>query len=128
MSAKTLALVFGIIFVIVGLLGFVPNPLVGANGLFLTNVVHDLVHLIIGLILLAVALWAPAQSGMWLKIMGAVYLVIFLLGLVMGSPMLGLVAFNGADNWLHLLLGIVLLAAGFWASDAPVMPSMPAAM
>ena len=63
MSAKTLAVVFGIVFVIVGLLGFVGNPLVGSMGLFMTNHAHDLVHLLIGVILLIVAYTAPAKSA-----------------------------------------------------------------
>lgn len=116
--AKTLAYIFGIIFVLVGLLGlFVSNPLVGQGSLFDTNTAHDLVHLIIGLILLAVAMWAPMQSSMWLKIVGAVYLLVAILGLFTSSPLLGLVEINDADNWLHIVLGVVLLAAGVWAKD-----------
>lgn len=121
MSAKTLALVFGVIFVLVGLLGFVSNPLVGSGALFDTNTAHNLVHLLIGLILLAVALWAPMQSALWLKILGVVYLLVALLGYVTGSPILGLVEINDADNWLHILLGIVLLAAGFWGKNDMMM-------
>lgn len=115
--AKTLALVFGIVFVVVGLLGmFVPNPLVGAGALFETNQAHDLVHLLFGIILLVVAFTAPMKSGLWLKILGVVYLVIALLGFVMapaGGALLGLVETNHADHWLHIVLGVVLLIAGF---------------
>jgi hypothetical protein len=50
--AKTLALVFGIVFIVVGILGFIPNPIVGHDALFHTNSVHNLVHLIIGIVLL----------------------------------------------------------------------------
>jgi hypothetical protein len=118
--AKTLAIVFGIVFVLVGLLGFVSNPLVGMGAIFATNALHNLVHLVIGLILLAVAFWSPMASSLWLKIMGVVYLVVALLGFLLVSgtgDLLGLVTINGADNWLHVVLGVVLLAAGFMYSS-----------
>ena len=125
--SKTLAIVFGIVFVVVGLLGFVSNPLVGMNGIFETNTLHNLVHLVIGLILLAVAIWSPMQSSLWLKIMGFVYLVIAILGflLISGSgDLLGLVTINTADNWLHVVLAIVLLAAGYmYGSEGMAMPA-----
>lgn len=113
--AKTLAIVFGIIFVLAGLLGFVGNSLVGSGALFEADAAHNLVHLVFGLILLAVALWSAAQSALWLKIIGAIYLVVALLGFMTASSgsLLGIVAINDADNWLHLVLGIALLAAGF---------------
>lgn len=125
--AKTAALVFGIIFVLVGLLGFVSNPLVGANGLFMTNGLHNVVHLLFGIILLVAMRGGQAQSALWLKILGVVYLILAVLGLVLGGPMLfGLVDINGADNWLHLVLGVVLLLAGMRGNSAAAQ--MPGAM
>ena len=131
--AKTLALIFGIVFVLVGLLGFVGNPLVGANALFEADTAHNLVHFALGLVLLAVALWASAQSAMWLKIVGIIYLVVGALGLVLVSDMgslLGIISINSADNWLHLVLGVILLASSYMAkgeavSNTPVVSSMP---
>ena len=129
--AKTLATVFGVVFVIVGLLGFVGNPLVGEGVLFHTNLTHDIVHLIIGIILLAVAFMAAEQSALTLKIFGAIYLIVALLGFFMTSPILGLIEVNAADQWLHLVLGIVLIAAGTYAKDgrsgmsAPMSGGMP---
>lgn len=135
--AKTLAIVFGIVFVLVGILGFVPNPLVGVGALFDTNHLHDLVHFVFGVILLAVAFMAPAMSGMWLKVLGVVYLLLAVLGFLLipnGGELLGLVHTNVADHFLHVVLGIVLLVAGFVGADAkpmampssgPAMPSGP---
>ncbi len=132
--AKKIAVVFGVVFVLVGILGFIPNPLVGAAGLFETNMLHDLVHLLFGIILLVVAFKAPGKSGLWLKILGAVYLLLAILGFVMvpeGGELLGIVHTNDADHWLHIVLGIVLLAAGFMGKgkmmDKPMMPSAPPA-
>ncbi|MDB5194968.1 MAG: hypothetical protein JWO84_152 [Parcubacteria group bacterium] len=130
--AKTLAIVFGIVFVLVGLLGWVPNPLVGANAIFDTNHAHDLVHLVFGLILLAVGFMAPAASSLWLKILGVVYLLIAVLGFLLvpnGGNLLGLVMTNMADHLLHVVLGIVLLVAGFAGKSVakPMAASMPPA-
>lgn len=115
--SKTIAIVFGVVFVLVGLLGmFVPNPLVGAGALFDTNMAHDIVHLLFGIILLIVAFTAPMKSALWLKILGVVYLIVALLGFLMapaGGMLLGLIETNDADHWLHILLGVVLLVAGF---------------
>jgi len=108
--AKTLALVFGIVFVVVGLLGFVGGlGIVGPLGIFQTNTLHDLVHLVSGLVFLAVAFWAPAKSSTTLVIFGIVYLLVTVLGF---AGTLGFLSVNTADNYLHLLLGVVILIAG----------------
>jgi hypothetical protein len=115
--AKKFAVIFGIVFVIVGILGFIPNPIVGAEGaIFRTDALHNIVHLLVGVVLLIAAKSASA-SAMWLKIWGVVYLVLFVDGLIQvsadGDKLLGLVTANPADNWLHLVLGVVLLLVGF---------------
>ena len=118
--AKTLATVFGVIFVLVGLLGFFANPIVGTGALFEADAMHNIVHLLIGIILLGVAYWSTANSGMALKVFGIIYLVLAVLGFVLypdGGTLLGLVETNAADNWLHLVLGIILVAAGWYAKD-----------
>jgi hypothetical protein len=126
--AKTLAIIVGIILVVVGLLGFVANPLVGPGALFETNTMHDLVHLVLGAALLFVGLMAASQSALWLKIIGAVYLLVAVLGFIMPSPLLGLIATNAADHWLHLLVGAILLAGGFMANKGGSMGSMSQSM
>lgn len=127
--AKKFAMVVGVIFVLVGLIGFVKNPIVGSSGMFMTNTVHNLAHLLIGVIMLAMA---GSKANLALNIFGVVYLLLGVLGFFMASPMFGLIAFNRADNWLHLVLGAVLLIAGMTmkSSMAASMPSgsMPGRM
>jgi hypothetical protein len=120
--AKKFAVIFGIVFVIVGILGFIPNPIVGADGIFVTDAIHNIVHLLIGVVLLVAAKSASA-SAMWLKVFGVVYLVLFVDGLIQPNALLGFVTANTADTWLHLVLGVVLLLVGFMAgkSSAPMM-------
>lgn len=112
--AKTLALVAGIVFLLVAILGFMDTGLVGMNGLFVTNGLHNVVHLIFGVVLVFVALAAPAKAAGALKISGIIYLILAVLGFltVHGTGMLLGVEMNTADHVLHLVLGVVLILAG----------------
>ncbi|MES2225867.1 MAG: DUF4383 domain-containing protein [Patescibacteria group bacterium] len=123
--AKKIAVLFGVIFVLVGILGFIPNPLVGPTGLFDTDTVHNLIHLIFGVILLIVAMSSPMKSALWLKILGIVYLLLAIIGFLTvpdGGSLLGIAMTNMADHWLHIVLGIVLLVAGV-VSNKPSAPA-----
>ena len=116
--AKKLGLILGIVFVLVGILGFMGTGIVGPEGMFMTNTLHDLVHLVTGLVFIIVALKAVDSVGVVFKVFGIVYLLVAILGFMMvgengmGS-ILGLLDVNSADNWLHLVLGVVILALGF---------------
>jgi len=107
--------VLGGVFIAVAILGFLPNPIVGAHGFFVTNGVHNVVHALLG-----IALIAGAKAGYGKKTLlgvGIVYTVVAILGYItMGkSDMLfGLVKLNMADHYLHLLLGGVVIGAGLY--------------
>ncbi len=112
--AKTLAMIIGAVFVVVGLLGFVGGAgIVGPNGIFATDTAHDFVHLLSGLVILIVAFAAPRSSSTVLKVFGIVYLLLTLIGFLVPGLLGSLIAFNPADNYLHLFLGIVITWAGF---------------
>ena len=115
---KKTAMILGWILLILGILGFISNPLVGANGLFVTDGVHNLIHLITGAILLWAAYKAMGNAAMWLKVFGIIYLLIAILGFF-SSSVLGMVM-NGADNWLHLVLAVIFLWVGF-KKNGPAM-------
>ncbi len=119
--AKTLSLIFGAILVLLGLLGFISNPLIGANALFVADGAHNLIHIILGAILLAVAFWASESSVLWLKLIGV---ITFLLGLIgvftvpaIGGTLLGIAGTNWASNWLNLIVGVLIFAAGKYGKD-----------
>jgi uncharacterized protein DUF4383 len=63
--AKTLALLFGVVFLLIGVLGFVPGVTTDEMlfGIFHVNAAHNVVHLLSG----AVALWAGMTSVGLLK-------------------------------------------------------------
>lgn len=107
----------GIAFVAAGIIGFFPNPLVSADGYFVVNKTHNVVHLISGAVLLA-GLHSSLGAEMALKIVGVVYALIAGLDLAMDGPMLlGLVDTNPMDQWLNVTVALVILAAGFLLGD-----------
>jgi len=109
-DANFVANLLGGIFILVAILGFVPNPLVGPNGLFMTNAMHNIVHALLGIVLLAGAKTGNAQK--MLLVVGVVYLLVAILGyFTPGDMLLGMVMVNPADHYLHLLLAVVLLGA-----------------
>ena len=117
------ALVFGAVFVVVGLAGFLVSgghPAVGTDGgallgLFQVNVLHNVVHLAIGVVMIAAALRGDGPARAANRIVGVLYLVLFAAGLLLVGTGLNLVALNPADNILHLVLGLALAGIGFGA-------------
>ncbi len=113
MTAKLAATIIGIVFIAVGIIGFFPNPLVSPTGLFAVNTNHNIVHILSGVVLLA-GVYSALGASLALKIVGIVYGAVAVLGLYVGPGMLlGLVHVNAADNYLHVVLAVVILAAGF---------------
>jgi hypothetical protein len=116
MSAKMAATVIGIVFVAVGLLGFVNNPVLG---LFAVDTIHNLIHILSGVVLLAGA-YSSLGSSMALKIVGIVYGIVAILGFFLvndAGMLLGIFVVNTADKWLHVVLAVVILIAAFGLPD-----------
>jgi len=127
MTARTAALAIGIIFIVVGLLGFIDNPIVGSSekAMFHADTVHNMVHIISGLLFVLVAMAAPASASTVMIIFGIVYLLIGILGITsIGedgmAKVLGFLHVNAADNYLHIALGIVIALAGMITRRKPV--------
>ncbi len=120
--AKKLAQVMGIILLIIGILGFIPgvtnNELL--FGAFSVNAAWNIIYIIIGLIGAYVGMSAPASAKTYLQIFGVIYAIWAILGFVYGdSLILGFIANNSADNWLHVVIALILLYGGFMGgSDA----------
>ena len=127
MTAKTAALAIGIIFIVVGLLGFIDNPIVGSSekAIFHADTVHNMVHIISGLLFVLVAMAAPASASTVMVIFGIVYLLIGIVGITsVGengmAKVLGFLHVNAADNYLHIALGIVIALAGMITRRRPI--------
>jgi hypothetical protein len=120
------AALVGAVFLLVGILGFIPgittnyDSLTAAGheshaellGIFQVSVLHNVVHLLFGVAGLAMARTA-SSARTYLVAGGAVYLVLWLYGLLIDqTSSANFVPVNNADNWLHLLLGIGMVALG----------------
>ncbi len=115
--ARTVAAVFGAVYLLVGILGFV---LVSGGegdllGLFPVNALHNIVHVLLGAILLygSMSYAAAVQAT---RGVGAVLIILGILGFITPDGF-GLVPLGGNDIWLHLATGAILLATGFMATD-----------
>ena len=124
--AQTLAFVFGVAFLGVGVLGFIPGitqdlgdiKFAGNDspaellGIFQVSILHNIVHLLFGIAGLAMSrAWDTART--YLLGAGVIYLVLFVYGLLVGNDDdANFVPMNNADDILHLVLGLALL--GSW--------------
>ena len=116
---RLLGAVFGAVYLLVGLAGFAVTGGVGFAAtegksliLFDVNPLHNIVHLLIGALLLFGAVRGVATAKGVNTLVGAVYLLVGLLGLFLLDSSANILALNGADNVLHLASAILLLGVG----------------
>lgn len=118
----------GISLVAAGLLGFIDNPLVGSQpgALFLTGTVHNLVHVVTGLLALYIAFGLKGEMQANAVIgFGILYAVIFVV-VVLSNNLFGLFQYpaNAGDHFLHGALAVVSLAVGWMARNSAMTPTM----
>lgn len=132
-AIQKIALIVGIVFILVGIAGFIPGVthsaehLHGAGaqsealllGLFQVSILHNIVHLAFGVWGLIAAMRSGA-SRMFLIIGGIIYFVLWIYGLVaVGNDQLNFVPVNDADNWLHLVLALGMVLLGLFVNREP---------
>jgi len=133
MNLRTIALVFGVVFTAVGILGFVPGItqmhtdhqaeglVVGGPGhglllgLFHVNLLHNLFHLAFGVLGLAMSRTFDGSRN-YLRLVAITYGLLTVMGLLPRpfNTTFGLVPIGGHDVWLHALLAIGAAIAGFF--------------
>ncbi len=116
---KTAAILFGLVFLLVGILGFVPAVTKDEMllGIFHVNFAHNIVHLASGAIFLLCGMAGAGPSRTFFRIFGIVYALVAALGFYYGDqPILGIISNNTPDIWLHIVLAVVMLYLGFGAS------------
>ena len=119
---KTAAILFGIVFLAVGILGFFQGePMDDGRmllGIFHVNPAHNFVHIASGVVFLLCGMAGAGPSRTFFKIFGIVYGLVAVMGFVVGNgKLLGLISNNMADVWLHVVLALAMLYLGFMARD-----------
>jgi hypothetical protein len=125
-NVQKAAAIVGVVFLLVGVLGFIPGITTNFGdlsfaghesdarlfGLFQVSILHNIVHLLFGIAGLALARTA-AQARTYLVFGGVIYLVLFVYGLIVGQESAAnFVPVNTADDILHLILGIGMIGLG----------------
>lgn len=122
----TFARILGLVFVAVGILGFIPSLTPDGNllGYFPVNTLHNVAHIVLGL-------WGLAAAGSmggavaYMKSLAVIYALLAVLGLIPATNTLfGLMPLHGADVWLHAALAVVAAYFGF---GPPAKAPAPAA-
>jgi hypothetical protein len=120
------AMAVAAVFLLVGLLGFIPGITTEYDGMtfaghestamllgiFHVSILHNIVHLLFGVVGLALARTVAGARGFLIG-GGVGYLVLWIYGLVIDhDSAANFVPVNAADNWLHLLLGVGMIGLG----------------
>ena len=118
------AALVGVAFLLVGVLGFIPGITTDTGsleaagheshaellGIFQVSVLHNVLHLLLGVAGIALAR-RPSDARAFLLGGGAAYLVLFLYGLVVDKDsQANFVPLDTADDWLHVVLGVGMIA------------------
>ena len=119
---QKLAWIFGIVMLVVGILGFVPG--ITSNGMLLgifeVDAMHNIVHILTGIVAVAIAAVAGAHARLFFKVFGVVYGLVAVLGLTMGGNVLGM-QMNMLDHLLHVAIAAFALYVGFAMKESPMM-------
>jgi arginine exporter protein ArgO len=133
------ALIVGVAFLLVGIAGFIPGITTGYDtmqaigheshamllGVFQVSILHNIVHLVFGVLGVLMARTAP-QARLFLLVGGIVYLVLWVYGLVIDhESTANFVPLNTADNWLHLALGVAMVGLSFLHRERSRRPAQP---
>ena len=120
---RLVATIFGAVYLLVGLLGFAVTGGVGfvstdgglLLGIFEVNPLHNIAHLLIGAALLVAGL-ANVRAAKGVNItVGAVYLLLGIVGFFLVDTPANILALNVPDHFLHLASAVVLLGVGLGA-------------
>jgi hypothetical protein len=137
---QSAALLIGIVFLVVGILGFIPGITTNYDelkfaghdsnaqlfGIFDTSILMNIVHLLFGIVGIALAR-TMESARTYLVGGGLVYLVLFVYGAIWhGETASNWIPVNWADNILHLALGVGMTAAGVVLSRGVVHRTAPA--
>lgn len=117
---RTLVIIFGVALVTAGILGFLPEYTPRGNlfGIFKVNAIHNIIHLVSGILALLAGVKNRGAAKTWFIVFGLIYAGMAALGFWQGEGnLLGVIANNEADNWLHAGIGALSLYFGFFTKS-----------
>ena len=132
MNVRYFALIYGVVFLLVGIAGFIPGlvaPVGGPAehaaatsghlfGLFPINALHNLVHIAFGVGGIA-AYRSFSNARLYARVVAIAYAALMVFGLIPGlNTLFGLVPLYGHDVWLHAVLAAVAAYFGFFSRPA----------
>jgi hypothetical protein len=118
-----LSFLFGAVFIVVGILGFIPGVTSGEHllGIFHVNSAHNAVHILTGLVALIAGGVSGYAAKTFFRVFGIIYGLVAILGFMNGNaPIFGLISNNSADTWLHAGIAVASLVIGFGLKEAAV--------
>jgi hypothetical protein len=109
---RTYAIVFGVVYTLVGLVAMAASSTLATGTLiiFPVNVVHNLVHLAVGL--LGIAAFFTGMSVLYSRFMAVLFAILVVAGFL-PQPLLGIVPLGGWDILLHLATAVLGAVAGW---------------
>lgn len=131
--ARLVASVVAAVFLLVGVLGFIPGVTTDYDGMkfaghestamllgvFHVSILHNIIHLLFGIVGLYLARTVTGAVGFLIG-GGVVYLVVWIYGLIIDFDSgANFVPLNDADNWLHLILGVAMAGVGLALQRLP---------
>jgi hypothetical protein len=119
---EMLGVLWGILFLLGGVLGFVPGITNDGMflGIFMVNTPHGLMHIASGAIFLIASMLGAKAARLWFQIFGTFYAALAGIGLAVGDGMIfNLISNNLYDAWGHALLALILLLIGFATRKQP---------
>ncbi len=111
-------MLFGVVFLLIGVLGFVPalTPDGHLLGIFAVDTLHNIIHLLSGILAVVFAKKGEASAKAYSKVFGSVYALVAVLGILTPGLLGSIIHVNSADNVLHILLAVIFLVVGFGGS------------
>jgi hypothetical protein len=113
---RTLGIIWGFLFLLGGILGFVPGITKDDMflGIFMVNAAHSIAHIASGVIFLIASMSGERAARLWFRTFGIVYAAVSVMGFKVGDGMIfGIISNNRYDSWGHAVLALVFLVIGF---------------
>ncbi|MGH3867378.1 MAG: DUF4383 domain-containing protein [Pseudonocardiaceae bacterium] len=130
MVNKNVGVGFGLVYVLVGVVGFFITGFSGFASMngetllgFMLNPLHNVVHILVGALLIAGGLASVMISKRVNTTVGAVYFLVFAVGIALQGSTANVLALNWADDGLHLISAVLLATVGLAADRSAGRPA-----